>query len=58
MQATDVLSQGDSCENITEILSIIDKLEMEDKPGLLISIEFTKLLVLQNAHLYKKHLKF
>ena len=29
-------------ENITEILSIIDKLEIEDKPGLLISFDFYK----------------
>ena len=29
-------------ENIMEILSIIDKLEIEDKPGLLISIDFYK----------------
>ena len=29
-------------ENIIEILSIIDKLEIEDKPGLLISIDFDK----------------
>ena len=29
-------------ENITEILSLIDKLEIEDKPGLLIFIDFYK----------------
>ena len=29
-------------ENIIEILSIIVKLEIEDKPGLLISIDFYK----------------
>ena len=29
-------------ENIIEILSITDKLEIEDKPGLLISIDFYK----------------
>ena len=33
-------------ENIIEILSTIDKVELEDKPGLLISIDFSKLLIL------------
>ena len=33
-------------EYIIEILSIIDKLEIEDKPGLLISMTFTKPLIL------------
>ena len=46
-------------ENTIEILSIIDKLEIEDKPGLLISINFYKAFdTMEWSFIQKKTLNF
>ena len=45
-------------ENITEILSIIEKLEIEDKPGLLIPIYFYKAFDTIEWSFIKKALNF
>ena len=45
-------------ENIIEILSIIDKLEVEDKPGFLISIDFYKTFDTMEWSFIQKACKF